>query len=133
MTIGQVIKDNRLKPGHSQEYLATKLGVSRQTISNWENERTIPVADYLKELSQLYGFSFDAVIGLETPSYNKKKLVLKYGLLILILTLLLLTSEDSTVFYAYLTVGVIFILFLVDISKFIRKKVALWKGKENQL
>ncbi|MGT2715951.1 helix-turn-helix transcriptional regulator [Streptococcus respiraculi] len=130
MTIGQVIKDNRLKAGHSQEYLATKLGVSRQTISNWENERTIPAADYLKDLSRLYSISFDVLIGLEVPNASRKPLFLKYALLSLILALLLISSRGSLIFYADLTVGAILLLFLLDISTFIRKKVVLWKGKK---
>ncbi|MGT2951107.1 hypothetical protein BU202_07420 [Streptococcus cuniculi] len=132
MTIGQVIKNKRLEAGHSQEYLAEQLGVSRQTISNWENARTLPAADYLKELSQLYGMSFDALIGLEAPSHSKKTLLLKYALLSLILVLLLLFSHDSN-FYAYVIAGAIFILFLLDISRFIKKKVSLWKNRESRL
>lgn len=130
MTIGQVIKNKRLEAGHSQEYLADKLGVSRQTISNWENERTIPSADYLKDLSRLYGMSFDALIGLEVPNDSRKRLFLKYALLSLILALLLVSSQESLIFYADLTVGGILLLFLLDISTFIRIKVVLWKGKK---
>ncbi|MBF0778270.1 hypothetical protein [Streptococcus cuniculi] len=96
------------------------------------NARTIPAADYLKELSQLYGMSFDALIGLEAPSYSKKNLLLKYALLSLVLALLLLSSQDSNL-YAYMIGGTIFILFLLDISRFIKKKVALWKNRESRL
>lgn len=130
MTIGQVIKTKRLEAGHSQEYLAVKLGVSRQTVSNWENERTIPAADYLRDLSRLYSMSFDTLIGLEVPNDSRRNLLLKYVLLSLLLALLLVSSQESLIFYAHLTVGAILLLFLLDISTFIRKKVVLWKGKK---
>ncbi len=48
MTIGKTIKQLRLTHNLSQEVLAEQLGVSRQTISNWENDRTVPALDYMK-------------------------------------------------------------------------------------
>ena len=38
MEIGQKLKNARTASGLTQELVAEKLGVSRQTISNWENE-----------------------------------------------------------------------------------------------
>lgn len=40
MNIGQKLKESRLESKMTQEQVAEKLFVSRQTISNWENEKT---------------------------------------------------------------------------------------------
>lgn len=42
MTLGKKLLDLRKKAGLSQEEVAGKLGVSRQTISKWETDQTIP-------------------------------------------------------------------------------------------
>ena len=42
MEIGKKLKDARMKSGFTQETVAEKLHVSRQTISNWENEKSYP-------------------------------------------------------------------------------------------
>ena len=40
MEIGKKLKEARLQSGLTQEKAAEKIGVSRQTISNWENEKS---------------------------------------------------------------------------------------------
>mgnify|MGYP002225421352 FL=1 len=42
MEIGKKLKDARMKSGFTQEAVAEKINVSRQTISNWENEKSFP-------------------------------------------------------------------------------------------
>ena len=42
MEIGSKIRQSRTEAGLTQEQAAEALGVSRQTISNWENERSYP-------------------------------------------------------------------------------------------
>ena len=48
MTLGQNILKMRKKSGLSQEELGDKVGVTRQTISNWELDETTPNPDQLK-------------------------------------------------------------------------------------
>lgn len=55
----------RKKFGFSQEELANKLKVSRQSISNWESGEVTPSIDYLKELSIIYGVSLDDLVSSE--------------------------------------------------------------------
>ena len=43
MELGKQIKFYRERNGLSQEKLAEKIYVSRQSISNWENEKAIPI------------------------------------------------------------------------------------------
>ncbi|HDC0343189.1 TPA: helix-turn-helix transcriptional regulator, partial [Staphylococcus aureus] len=42
MNLSKQIKKYRERDGYSQEYLAEKLYVSRQSISNWENDKSLP-------------------------------------------------------------------------------------------
>lgn len=52
----------RKKSGLSQEEVAEKLGVSRQTISKWELDETLPDIRQAKKLSSLYHLSLDKLI-----------------------------------------------------------------------
>lgn len=62
MDISNQIKLNRQKLSLSQEALAEKLYVSRQTISNWENEKSYPDIHSLLLLSNLFNVSVDELI-----------------------------------------------------------------------
>lgn len=62
MEIGKKLKDARLQSGLTQEKVAEKLNVSRQTISNWENEKFYPDIISVIELSNLYSISLDDLL-----------------------------------------------------------------------
>lgn len=62
MNLGQKLKNARATANLSQETLAQKIGVSRQTISNWENSRSYPDIGSLIKLSTLYGLSLDEML-----------------------------------------------------------------------
>ena len=62
MEIGQKLKTKRTAAGLSQEALAEKIGVSRQTISNWENNRSYPDIGSILKLSDLYDVSLDELL-----------------------------------------------------------------------
>ena len=62
MELGQHIKGHRARLGMSQEQLAEAIFVSRQTISNWETDRTYPDVQSLLLLSNLFGVSVDDLI-----------------------------------------------------------------------
>jgi len=53
---------SKKKTGLSQEMVAEKLGVSRQTISKWETDETIPDVYQSKKLAKLYNLSLDELI-----------------------------------------------------------------------
>ena len=59
MEIGNKIMDLRKKSGLSQEELAEKIGVARQTISKWELGETSPDLKQAKELSKIFNVSLD--------------------------------------------------------------------------
>ena len=54
MNLGNNLFQARKKAGMSQEEVAEKLGVSRQTISKWETDETIPDIYQSKKLAKLY-------------------------------------------------------------------------------
>lgn len=62
MEIGQKLKNARIQSGMTQENVAEKLNVSRQTISNWENEKSYPDIINVIELSNLYSISLDVLL-----------------------------------------------------------------------
>ncbi len=62
MSLGDKLLDLRKKAGLSQEDVADKLGVSRQTVSKRETYQTVPELIKVKLLSQLYNVSYDYLI-----------------------------------------------------------------------
>ena len=62
MKIGKKLKDARMKSGFTQENVAEKINVSRQTISNWENEKSYPDIISVIALSDLYSTSLDDLL-----------------------------------------------------------------------
>jgi len=62
MELGNRIKELRAEKGWSQEVLSQRAYVSRQTISNWETERSYPDVHSLLILSDLFGVSLDELI-----------------------------------------------------------------------
>ncbi|UGQ08287.1 helix-turn-helix transcriptional regulator [Streptococcus anginosus] len=62
MEIGKKLKEARQMSGLTQENVAEKLNVSRQTISNWETEKFYPDILYVLQLSDLYQVSLDELL-----------------------------------------------------------------------
>ena len=62
MTLGNHLYNARKKSGLSQEEVAGKLVVSRQTISKWELDETLPDIRQAKRLAVLYHLSLDELI-----------------------------------------------------------------------
>ena len=69
MTIGETIVALREKAGLSQEALAEKCSVSRQSISKWETNQTFPQIDKAVLLSEIFGITVDELL-----KANQKKL-----------------------------------------------------------
>ena len=61
--LGQNLKDIRIKHKYKQEEIATKLGVTKQTISNWERGERTPDINSLIELANIYHITLDTLIG----------------------------------------------------------------------
>lgn len=74
MNIGNNISDFRKRNNLSQEELAEKVGVSRQTISNWELEESSPDIKQAVILSKIFNISIDELIGNEEMELNNSNL-----------------------------------------------------------
>lgn len=62
MELGKQIKKYRSELSLSQEALAEKIYVSRQTVSNWENDKNYPDINSLLRLSEVFQVSVDILI-----------------------------------------------------------------------
>lgn len=62
MEISDKLKTARVNAGVTQEQIAETIGVSRQTISNWENGRTLPDVMSLIKISDMYQISLDDLL-----------------------------------------------------------------------
>ena len=62
MDIGNKLKNARNEANFTQEDIAEKIGVSRQTISNWENNKSYPDIISIIKLSDIYSISLDTLL-----------------------------------------------------------------------
>lgn len=62
MILGNKLIGLRKENKMTQEEIADKLGVTRQTVSNWELNQTKPDLDQLKEISRIYKISIDELV-----------------------------------------------------------------------
>lgn len=67
--LGDIIKRERLLRGYNQIQLGKLLGVSKQTISNWENNNILPSIEMLVKISKLFKVSTDYLLGLDDRRY----------------------------------------------------------------
>ncbi len=63
--LGQRIALMRAAFGWSQVQLARRLGVAKQTVSNWENENIQPSIEMLVRLAGIFGVTTDYLLGLD--------------------------------------------------------------------
>lgn len=62
MTLGEKIYRLRTEQGFSQETFGEKLGVSRQSVSKWETDQSVPELDKIVAISELFGVSTDHLL-----------------------------------------------------------------------
>ncbi|MBQ2891270.1 MAG: helix-turn-helix transcriptional regulator [Bacilli bacterium] len=128
MTIAEKIKQLRKDNSMTQEDLAEKLNVSRQTISKWETSVTIPDADNIVAISKLFNITTDELLDYRVETVQKKKqfimdmAVLLFGIIgFIVFAILLMTNQiDET--SSVITIngyGIAAILFLILIIAFI--------------
>lgn len=73
MEIGNKILELRKKNNLSQEELAEKVGVARQTISKWELGETAPDIKQAKQLASIFNVSVDELVDANSESIIMKK------------------------------------------------------------
>lgn len=144
MDIGVKIKNARIKANLTQEQAAETLGVSRQTISNWENEKTYPDIVSVVKMSDLYDISLDRLLKEEKPvsdyldyleeSTNVVKSRNKLSKLVLIMTYLVIWAVSLIVFWLFmdpagaLGYSLMFLWLLLPVTTFV---LSLLIGKNN--
>ena len=64
--LSQRIRTLRQARGMSQVELAGRLGVTKQSVSNWENDNIQPSIEMLKKLAAVFAVSTDYLLGLES-------------------------------------------------------------------
>jgi len=72
MTVGEKIQYYRKKIGLSQEELGQKMLVSRQTVSLWEMDKTLPTVDNLIRLKEIFSVSIDDILSEAEPIEENK-------------------------------------------------------------
>lgn len=65
MKFSDNLRNLRREKEYSQEYLAERLGVTRQTISKWENGTAMPDLKKLTEIAELFDTTMDKLLGTE--------------------------------------------------------------------
>ena len=75
MSLGSSFYHARKKSGLSQENVAEKLGVSRQTISKWETNETLPDIRQSKGLAMLYHMTLDELIEYDFDEQQAQQMI----------------------------------------------------------
>ena len=142
MEIVNQIKRLRTKKGLSQDELAEKIFVSRQTVSNWENEKTYPDIKSLILLSEVFETSLDALIKGDLNEMKKQidgqeyAKFLRNSVIFTVLCILMLVTPIPLAHFlgwwglaAYIVVFAITMFFAVKIEKY-KKKYDIQTFKE---
>lgn len=95
MALGNKIQEIRKNNNLTQEQFAQKFHITRQTVSNWENDRNYPDMSSLKMISDEYSVSFDELLKedekyIEAVDNTKKKMSTIRKVVIALITLLAL-------------------------------------------
>lgn len=97
MKFNENLKYLRKKEGLTQEQLAEKLNVSRQAVTKWESNQSLPDIENLKEIAYIFSVSIDSLVGdIESKSTAKiKKKIDDIGYFIFGVVLLILLQITS--------------------------------------
>lgn len=146
MDIGTKIKEARLTAQLTQEQAAEALGVSRQTMSNWENNKTYPDIVSVIKMSDLYAVSLDHLLKEkeEAPmsnyidyleeSTNTVKSKTKLSKIILIATYLSIWAFALIIFWFFISgsdamgYGLMFLWIVLPVTTFV---ISLLIGKND--
>lgn len=136
MKFNENLKYLRKKEGLTQEELAEKLNVSRQSVTKWESGQALPDIEKVKEIAYFFSTSVDSLIGeIESKTENKiKKRIDDIGYFIFAYVVLawmaigsiyitvneVFADENITIGVTVLSVIIAFALFIVQIKMYLR-------------
>lgn len=146
MEIGSKLKQRRIERGLTQQQVADKMKISRQTLSNWENNRTLPDIVSILLLSDEYQQSLDDLLKgdakimkklkQEQKTLHNVKLIRIFGFSIMILALIICLAAfgitTNTISYltckiiTFICLNIIFILSIVMNWKESQTSKPLW-------
>lgn len=72
-SIGEIIRNHRLKNNMSQEELGKKLFVTKQAVSKWENGKTLPDIETIRKLTEILNIPHEEILGgtiIQTRKYK---------------------------------------------------------------
>jgi len=133
MNIGRQIQYFRKRDNMSQEKLAEKIHVSRQSISNWENERNYPDIHNLLMMSILFNVSLDDLVKGDVKIMKEelqKSTFFKWSYIMLAL-MILLPISIAPVFYFFGYYGLIIPVVLTILFMFSLQQVENIKKEHN--
>ncbi|WEG74376.1 helix-turn-helix domain-containing protein [Vagococcus intermedius] len=143
MNIGEIIKIKRKHLNLTQDELADKIHVSRQTISSWENSKSLPDVTSLILLSDVYEISLDELIKgditmikkLEVKE-SKEKLSTSFfvSTLLNILLIIVMMGLNSTGYknsYIYFFISIILLINTVPVWLELAKHKNVTKKNKN--
>ena len=142
MNIGTKIKNARTSANLTQEQVAEALDVSRQTVSNWENEKTYPDIVSVIKMSDLYNISLDHLLKEKSmsdyleESTNTVRSKNKLSMIILLATYLGIWAVSLITFWFFISgtdsmgYSIMFLWVLLPVTTFV---ISLLIGKNNYM
>lgn len=126
MLFGTKLKEEREQRGWSQEYLAEKIHVSRQSVSKWETNKNYPNIEIIIDLSNLFGITIDELLRSDKELKDKiikdsnksdslcwsTYLLMGIGILIGIIIVSTIKHGEMNLFYIARPVGITAVLLL---------------------
>lgn len=133
MSLGQQLKKFRELKSLSQEDIAQKIGVTRQAVYKWENDKSYPDIDNLILLSELYNVTLDELIK-GNESFKKKIIIANHkdtglyvGFVIMFIGLFINAGSIS----ALITIlGFLTMVFYDDFNKIIKSIFSWWDSQK---
>ena len=123
MILAEKISEERKKNGWSQEELAEKLSVSRQSVSKWESGQSVPDLNRILEMARIFGVTTDYLLKDEieeaenvdgfksTESSKKLRKVTGYKVALEICQLMVATVQRSPL-YGLFAINHVFFVYL---------------------
>ena len=136
MEVGKQIRKFRQDLNLSQEELASKIFVTRQTISNWENGKNYPDVNSLVMLSQLFNTSLDILVKGDVIEMKKQVAIDDVRIFkrdtVIFTVLIILTAVSSIPLFLYLELtGIILWILIAGIMIYYAMRLNKQKRNNN--